>query len=193
MLGAGAYDDVIADVISAYWRDYEDHKNEFMPAFLANDILRMWRTFCVNYEARTQSEPPERKAKRKLKNYKLKHSRLLTCYSALLYLLAIFHDKHTVSPADTAAMIKLTPTRRLEWLASQSNLAEARPKIDELLKCYEEFLDNTSHPEAELVQRFMEKEQSKRYFESANRFGDLVFEVLDAVGRKNRFHRLIVV
>ena len=40
-------------------------KDEFMPAFLANDILRLWRTFCVNYEARTQTEPAEKKAKRK--------------------------------------------------------------------------------------------------------------------------------
>jgi predicted nucleotidyltransferase len=47
------YKEVTNDVIAAYWRDYEDHKSAFMPAFLANDILRLWRTFCVNYEART--------------------------------------------------------------------------------------------------------------------------------------------
>lgn len=57
------YRDIAGDVISAYWRDYEDHKNDFMPAFLANDILRLWRTFCVNYEARTQREPATRKVK----------------------------------------------------------------------------------------------------------------------------------
>jgi hypothetical protein len=61
-----------------------------VPAFLANDILRIWRTFCVNYEARTETEPAEKKAKRKLKNYKLEHSRLLTCYSALL---RVFKDR----------------------------------------------------------------------------------------------------
>jgi hypothetical protein len=76
-----AYKHVIEEVIAAYWRDYDDHKNEFVPAFLANDILRLWRTFCVNYEARTSTDPPHQRAKRRLKNYKLKHSRLLTSYS----------------------------------------------------------------------------------------------------------------
>ncbi len=52
LVGATAYHRFTESVVSAYWRDYEDHKDDFMPAFLANDILRMWRTFCVNYEAR---------------------------------------------------------------------------------------------------------------------------------------------
>jgi len=81
LIGEVAYRRIVDDVIASYWRDYQGNKSNFVPAFLANDILRMWRTFCVNYEARTQSVPPERKAKRSLKNYKLKHSRLLTCYS----------------------------------------------------------------------------------------------------------------
>ena len=87
--GEGVYRDALDDVVAAYWRDYEDHKTNFMPAFLANDILRLWRTFCVNYEARTERVPETEKAKGKLKNYKLKHSRLLTCYSAILYLIAL--------------------------------------------------------------------------------------------------------
>ncbi|HEY2172099.1 MAG TPA: nucleotidyltransferase domain-containing protein [Candidatus Angelobacter sp.] len=31
LLGSAAYRDVIEDVITAYWRDYEDHKTDFMP------------------------------------------------------------------------------------------------------------------------------------------------------------------
>jgi hypothetical protein len=116
LLGKSVYDQVISDVIAAYWKDYPGRKDEFLPAFLANDILRMWRTFCVNYEARTQSIPAEKKAKRKLKNYKLKHSRLLTCYSALLFLLAVFVEKQTVRPDDVKQMVSITPTERLELL-----------------------------------------------------------------------------
>jgi len=126
LIEASAYDSVIADVIAAYWRDYEDHRNEFMPAYLANDILRLWRTFCVNYEARTATEPAEKKAKRKLKNYKLKHSRLLTCFSALLYLLAIYTERDSVSPDDAAAMIRLTPTARLKWLGEHEHFNERK-------------------------------------------------------------------
>src|SRR5262245_52132623 len=113
------------EVIQSYWRDFSRHKKDFMPAFLANDILRLWRTFCVNYEANTASESPEKRAKRRLKNYKLKHNRLLTCYSALLYLLAIYTRKGTVTPLDARKMIRLTPTERLEWLLDQPRLKDA--------------------------------------------------------------------
>jgi predicted nucleotidyltransferase len=65
LVEANVYTDVISEVVLPYWRDYEDHQNDFMPAFLANDILRLWRTFCVNYEARTDTDPAEKKAKRK--------------------------------------------------------------------------------------------------------------------------------
>jgi predicted nucleotidyltransferase len=195
LLGESAYRDITKQVITAYWRDYQDHKKNFIPAYLTNDILRMWRTFCVNYEARTQSDPPERKAKRKLKNLKLKHSRLLTCYSALLYLLAVFSKNDTVSPSDAVSMIELTPSQRLEWLISQPELVDAHNEIAELVKCYEDFLRLTDASEKELVERFLDKEQSKKYFDSANRFGDLMFEVLEAIGKKkeNRFYRLLIV
>jgi hypothetical protein len=193
LLGQAVYTEITHEVISAYWKDYQDHKNDFIPAFLANDILRMWRTFCVNYEARTASEPEIKKAKRKLKNYKLKHSRLLTCYSALLYLLSVFSKTHTVSPTDTAQMISLTPTQRLEWILAQSELAGVHDKTRQVIERYEQFLTQTAVPEEELITRFLNKEQSREYFQSAYDFGDLVFDLLDAIGSKNRFHRLLVV
>jgi predicted nucleotidyltransferase len=193
LLGKSVYSDVTQEVIGAYWRDYQDHKKDFMPAFLSNDILRMWRTFCVNYEARTLTEPAEKKAKRKLKNYKLKHSRLLTCYSALLYLLAIFSRRNTVSPTDAVEMISLTPTQRLEWMLAQGDLSDSHPTIKQLIGVYENFLQQSDASEEEMVKRFMDKDKTKTYFESAYRFGDLMFEALSAVGQKNRFHRLLVV
>lgn len=39
LLEDAVYNDIIEDVIAAYWRDYEDHKIDFMPAFVANDIF----------------------------------------------------------------------------------------------------------------------------------------------------------
>jgi len=193
LLERSVYQDVTDEVIAAYWRDYADHKNDFMPAFLANDILRLWRTFCVNYEARTARVPDEEKAKGKLKNYKLKHSRLLTCYSALLCLLAVYRLQNTVSPTDATAMIGMTPTERLEWLLGQAHLAHAHPKISKLLEQYERFLEATNAEEPELVRRFLDKKTSQEYTAEAYTFGDLVFEVLTAIGGESRFHRLLVV
>jgi predicted nucleotidyltransferase len=193
LLGEQAYRRITNKVIAAYWRDYEDHKNDFMPAFLANDILRMWRTFCVNYEAFTQTDPPDKKAKRKLKNYKLKHSRLLTCYSALLYLLAVFVHNKTVSPIDAVTMIDLTPMQRLDWLMKQAHLAHAHATIQRLIDRYEEFLRHTDEPEDQLVNRLMDKEQAGAFFKTASELGDAVLEALDAIGKGNRFRRLVIV
>ena len=193
LLGSTVYDDVIGEVIAAYWEDFEDHKNEFMPAFLANDILRLWRTFCVNYEARTAREPQEKKAKRKLKNYKLKHSRLLTCYSALLHLLATYTERKTVSPTDALEMVRLTPTQRLEKLLSHPETTAAQAKIADLLGCYERFLDNTNEAEDALVARFLDPARSRAYLGAAHEFGDTMFEVLEMIGKKSRFYRLLVV
>lgn len=181
------------EVIAAYWRDYEDHKSDFMPAFLANDILRLWRTFCVNYEARTTRMPVEEKAKGKLKNCKLKHSRLLTCYSALLYLLAVYVNQRTVSPSEALAMIAITPTQRLEWLLTQPHLAQAHSAIQKLLDQYEIFLETTNFAEKELVEGFSDSSRARTYMSDASKFGDLVFEVLRSIGGNNPFHRLLVV
>lgn len=197
LLGEETYDIAIDAVLSAYWRDYADHDQSFMPAFLANDVLRIWRTFCVNYEARTTTEPAEKKAKRKLKNYKLKHSRLLTCYSALAELLAVFKQEGTVSPAAAKAMIRRSPTERLEWLKSYPGSTVAGACADALLAKYEQFLTETDASEQELVERFLDPETGRRLFAEAYAFGDQMFALLEAIGRDgheaSRFYRLLLV
>ena len=193
LLEPTVYREITEEVIAAYWRDYGDHKTDFIPAFLANDILRLWRTLCVNYEARTERVPEEEKAKGKLKNYKLKHSRLLTCYSGLLYLLATYGSEHAVSPSNAMAMIGLTPTERLEELLKRPELARAHDAIRKLLDQYELFLETTNASEKELIDKFTDETASKAYMVGAYKFGDLVFEVLTAIGNGNRFHRLLVV
>ena len=193
LLESSVYREVIEEVIDAYWRDYRDHKANFVPAFLANDVLRLWRTFCVNYEARTERVPKKEKAKGKLKNYKLKHSRLLTCYSGLLYLLAVYRHQRTVTPADAMIMIEMTPTERMEWLLGQRRLTRAHSTIRKLLSQYERFLETTSVEEAALLKKFMNKTTGQSYLNEAYKFGDLVFQVLTIIGDENRFHRLLVV
>lgn len=193
LLGETVYHQITDEVIRAYWKDYEQNKNTYMPAFLANDILRMWRTFCVNYEARTHSEPAEEMAKKRLKNYKLKHSRLLTCYSALLYLLTVFSKNKTVSPMDAKHMISLTPTARLEWLLNEPHCKKAHQAIRKLIKQYEAFLSKTDVPENDLVALFKDKQKRSRYFGSKYAFGNSVSEVLVIIGEGSLFYRLLVV
>jgi hypothetical protein len=133
------------------------------------------------------------KAKGKLKNYKLKHSRLLTCYSAILSLLAVYRQKQTVMPIDTLAIIHRSPTERLEWLVEQPDLHEAHSDLKKLLEQYERFLRTTNHDEEELVRQFMDRELSRRYMGQAHEFGDTLFDVLSSIGGGNSFHRILVV
>ena len=164
-----------------------------MPAFFTNDILRLWRTFCVNYEARTSREPEEKKAKGKLKNYKLKHSRMLTCFSAILQLLAIYEMNGTVTPADAQAIILRAPTQRLEWLIEQAAFSDAHKTLRSLLDQYEIFLDATNDTEEALVTRFLDRKNSRDFMQAAYKFGDLTYEAMKLIGRENPFFRLIIV
>lgn len=43
-----SYNELIRSVVMEYFRDFESNKEKFLPSFLINDIVRMWRTFCVN-------------------------------------------------------------------------------------------------------------------------------------------------
>ena len=193
LLAGSVYTSITESVVASYWRDYPKHKQDFIPAFLTNDILRLWRTFCVNYEARTRTEPEEERARRKLKNYKLKFSRLLTCYSAIVYLLSIHSVAGTVGPQDAAQMIRLTPTMRLEWVKSENALANAHGGVDALLNRYETFLENSSMGEDALLQRFLSSPSSKEYFNEAAEFGNEIASLLQQIGRNGRFHRLLLV
>ncbi len=193
LLGEATYGEIIRRVIGAYWRDYDDHRDEFVPAFLANDILRLWRTFCVNYEASTKTEPPEKRAKRRLKNYKLKHSRLLTCYSGLAYLLAVFAERRTVAPDDAERMVSLTPSERLEELAARPRFSEARDQVDQILSLYDGFLEATGGTPAELTERFLNREQVQRWSHNAALLGDAVHRLVEGIGRGTELHRLLVV
>ena len=193
LLEENVHREAVTAVIKAYWRDFEDHEADFMPAFLANDILRLWRAFCVNYEARTERMPALEKAKGKVGNYKLKHSRLLTCYSAILYLLSVHGQKGTVRPEDALSMIELTPTERLECLCAQPLPPDASNVLRKLLTQYERFLETNNVPENDLIAIFMKKRSSNRYMKAAYEFGDLMFQAMREIGRGSRFHRLLVV
>jgi predicted nucleotidyltransferase len=193
LLGEEIYKEITDSIIGAYWKEYVEHKNDFMPAFLANDILRLWRTFCVNYEARTKREPETAKAKRKIKNYKLRHSRLMTCYSALLFLLAIYVEKNSVAPTDAATMVKLSPTERIESLLENSRFSHVHDDVRQLLSAYEEFLKKTEPREEELLEILLDKQRGAGYLADQHELGDVMSRLLVRMGSENRFFRMLIV
>ncbi|MGE0321838.1 MAG: nucleotidyltransferase domain-containing protein [Polyangiaceae bacterium] len=195
LVGDAVHTHAVNEVLEEYWKDFHGHEESFVPGFLANDILRMWRTFCVNYEARTASDPPRKKAKRKLKNYKLKHSRMLTCYSAILFLLGKLKARKTVTLEDAQGMVAMTPTARVEYVANEH--AEIASEARALLTKYEDFLAKTDAAEATLIDTFLDPEQGKRLIETAEQFGDSLYGLLFKLGVTDgvpeRFYRLLIV
>lgn len=193
LIGNAVYHAIAKQVVDAYWRDFGDHRSDFMPAFLANDILRLWRTFCVNYEARTEREPGREKAEGKMKNYKLKHSRIMTCYSAILYLLAVYVQNRTVTQQNAIDMFNLTPTQRIEWLMQQQHPEDVNKILAQLLEQYEKFLATTNVAEEELVKRFLDPEQSRELLVASKCFGKSVYEALTKIDKDSPFLRMLVV
>ena len=192
LLGAAVYRQALDQVLTKYFRDFQDHSADFVPAFLGNDILRLWRTFCVNYEARTERNPDAKKRKGKVKNYKLKHSRLLTCYSSLIYMLAVFRIRKTFAPADAVAMVEKTPIQRLQWMAEQQDLVDAKATLDKLLAQYDDYLSTTVSEEA-LADKLMSRDEGKQLAQKTYEFGDSMYTAMMQVGNQTRLHRLLIV
>jgi len=184
ILGESTYKKAIEAAVAVYWRDYEQNSNNFLPIFFLNDILRFWKTLCLNYEARTGSKKESKPGERNLFNYKLKHSRLLTCYSAILYLLMVLQrDKGTVAPEVVTQLIGETPTRRLEIVAESRPNASAL--VQNILESYAAFLETCDEDKNVLESKFADSDFKREQFTKAKIFGDKIYELLNFLGQEN--------
>jgi hypothetical protein len=181
LLGDDVYSVALDAVICAYFKDYDDNKDEFVPAFLFNDILRMWRTFCVNYEYYRKKGS----SKSKVKLFKLKYIRMLTCYSTIAYLLSIFARSGTVSPDDVRAMVRITPMARLRTIASEEFWKPAIAKsavsgaVSDILSLYSEFLELVHKDQAQVANEFANNQRQWR--ERSYSFAAKWAELLEAI------------
>ena len=107
----GTYDLVMTEIVDAYFRDYHDHETNFRPIFLVNDILRFWKTLCLNYENKRNIPTGDlgKKNKAYLRNLKIKFSRLLTCFATVIPLSAV----PKISPQEITVLVKTPPLSRL--------------------------------------------------------------------------------
>lgn len=53
----GVYASLLERILGFYYRDFDDHAENFLPVFLVNDILRFWRTLTLNYETPPAQAP----------------------------------------------------------------------------------------------------------------------------------------
>jgi hypothetical protein len=114
-------------ILDFYFRD-STGQEKFRPVFLLNDILRYWRTLCLNYEQKARTSPSQSWKK---KNFNLKFSRLLSVFGTVLPLI----------------MMEEVTAERIESLSSRrpmDRLAEGLDALNapELLENFQTFLDH---------------------------------------------------
>lgn len=138
--GDAVYDRAVAKVLEMYFRDGRGRRG-YRPLFLLNDILRYWRTLCLNYErARQDLGKPWWKV-----NLNLKFPRKLTVFSTVL---AVIATRLTTEDA-FLPIAQMTPMERLAFALDTMNDNSLLDRYAEVLDNYEEFLAVKSHRELE--------------------------------------------
>ena len=181
--------------MAEYFRDYEGKEDAFLPAFLVNDIVRYWRTVCLNYEysrGKRLSELRRHASLRReynLKNLKLKFSRVMTCYSALATL-AWLHREGTVTPEDVIKMVLLSPTKRIARLGS------AEPALREpavrILEEYAWFLETLTGNKASSIKWLSRGSNVAKADRHAQRYREGFVDLLKAAGREGELLRYVL-
>ncbi len=177
-------------IINSYFRDYPGHESTFRPNFLLNDIVRFWKTLCLNYENKRNSTSEDDSViiKQKIKNFKLKYSRMLTCYASIAYLTSI---PAGIQVEDVSKMTDYSPMQRL--LLVQDYIKDATPHIKEVVDSYHWFLERTNVPENDLIEYFSDKDRKTDAFKKSQQFGDQIFNILKRIDEKNDVFRYLVI
>jgi hypothetical protein len=188
------YARLLERIVGFYYRDFDDHAATFLPSFLLNDILRFWRTLTLNYEHHrlklldlAGDELALKKADSALKNYKLKVSRLATCFSMVANLSA---EPVPVTVETVLELCRMTPTERFERLRAQGQTANEL--IDQLFEIYGAFLDSTRRDKDDLLAEFTDSSHRQRALGDAKRYGDLIYKLLLEVTSSERMRLLVI-
>ena len=125
------YSEITESVLRHYLRDSVG-KKEFRPLFLLNDLLRFWRTLCLNYEHRRNDQTkPWRK-----KNVNLKFGRMLTVFATVLCLAT----RKISSVEDFSEMLNCVPMERLSIALKELDDNSLSSRFEQVVDNYESFL-----------------------------------------------------
>jgi hypothetical protein len=177
--GKELYQESLKQVLSNYFRDSDGRQN-FQPLFLLNDILRYWRTLCLNYERDRGNDKPWWK-----KNLNLKFSRKLTVFSTVLAIVS----KLVSSSEDLVRFSQHVPLERLalalDAIDDQSLIEPYKRFLDD----YESFLAAKSHSELEVK----EEDVIEEFRSKAESFGEFIYEALHSKKLDRKLVRFLAV
>jgi hypothetical protein len=208
------FEKVRLETVGFYFRDYAENREKFRPDALINDILRYWRTLCLNYEhqrenrraklkcdlaaiesddraakqARSEKTDVDFRAESTLDNLKLRYSRLALCFSMISVLASepegVTHDR-------VLERCHAVPSERWALAARRDASGEAAKLVPEILASYELFLDLVADKD-QALQRLRDPHERLRRRDEAQVFGDRVFQLICLVTSDRQFRRLLV-
>jgi hypothetical protein len=144
----GAYERVLLGILYRYLHDDTNFRSQAtgsrIPRFLLNDLVRYWRTMCVDFAYKEWEQAGSKWA---LRNVKLRMSRKLLFVSSLLTVFSCFNNNSLASIAPEHYIAKMqehllrfvlaTPLNILAWTLTQLSL---HAECVELLDIYDEFI-----------------------------------------------------
>ena len=190
------YNKIIDNTVERYYVDFASHKQDFLPIFLVNDIIRFWRTMCLNYEHKRSIKVDDsdsnevatlKKNKTHIKNLKLKFSRKLMCFS---FLLSILHEDEILDKNKIIEIVNRSPLERLKYLSqTHPNLDD---RITKMYDLYSWFLEITHKDETDLMNWIDNETNRDSAFNEASKFAQLIFELMLESKNKDKLLYFII-
>ena len=193
LYGETTYNDITREIVNSYFKDYPDHEKTFQPIFLLNDICRFWKTLLMNYEFKRLGKDNEvEKTKQKVRNFKLKFSRMTTCFATIASLCSYTIP---VTEDQVIEQTRLTPRERLE--AIPTRVPEAEKSVQKVLDRYAFFLERTGLTTEDLQGHFSDKTKRTEMFQVAKEYGDSMFSLIQGLDNfhesNSKFLRYLVI
>jgi hypothetical protein len=161
---------------------------------LVNDIVRYWRIVLLNYEAKNaETVATSDDSDRRLRSYKLRFSRCLTCYSAICFLLGEARSSRgNIARDSVLRMVQMTPLERLRSIELVERPDE-QAVLSTLRDLYARFLEQTNVEKRLLLERFGDPDFRRARSDEARQFGENLFRLLESLGRNNPLYRFVLV
>jgi hypothetical protein len=165
LLGSGAHRAGLAAILDAYLAG--DRKDRRPPRFLLNDVVRYWRTICVDFEGKAR-RPDERKWA--LRHAKLRTSRAMLFAGGLLPVLECHHVVADEVPALLLDQFSMPPSDRLAAAFLAHDAADSGARA---FGAYDRFLALIDDPgaRAELERLGRADAHASAVFQTARRLG----------------------
>jgi len=175
----GLYETAFKRVLDNYFRDGKGRR-DFQPLFLLNDVLRYWRTLCLNYERDRTLQKSWWK-----KNLNLKFSRKLTVFSTVLAIVG----EQVATTGEFMTFARSVPLERLAATLDRIGDEALVKSFEKLLDDYESFLAAKSYAELEAKK----PEVIEEFRRKAETFGDFFIFALQSSKLKRSLVRYVLI